>query len=47
MRVFVAGGGLAGLSAATVLAEAGHEVIVAEREEFWGGRAKEDIKTKW
>ncbi len=39
MRVFVAGGGLAGLSAATVLAEAGHEVIVAEREEFWGGRA--------
>ena len=39
MKVLVAGGGLAGLSAATVLAEAGHEVVVVEREPFWGGRA--------
>ncbi len=39
MRVLVAGGGLAGLASATVLAEAGHRVIVAEREPFLGGRA--------
>ena len=39
MRVIVAGGGLAGLSAATVLAEAGHAVVVVERERYWGGRA--------
>ena len=39
MRVLVAGGGLAGLASATVLAEAGHEVVVVEREDFLGGRA--------
>ena len=37
--VVVAGGGLAGLSAATVLAEAGKRVLVLERESFLGGRA--------
>ncbi len=38
-RVLVAGGGIAGLSAATVLAERGAEVTVVEREAFLGGRA--------
>ncbi|MFT5353098.1 MAG: isorenieratene synthase [Polyangiales bacterium] len=38
MKVIVGGGGLGGLSAATVLAEAGHEVVVIERESFAGGR---------
>lgn len=38
MKVIVGGGGLAGLSAATVLAEAGHEVVLIERESFAGGR---------
>jgi isorenieratene synthase len=39
MKVLVAGGGLAGLASATILAEAGHEVVVVEREGFLGGRA--------
>lgn len=39
MRVLVAGGGLAGLASATVLAEAGHSVVVVERDGFLGGRA--------
>ena len=38
MKVIVCGGGLGGLSAATVLAEAGHEVVLIERESFAGGR---------
>ncbi|MFW5875682.1 MAG: FAD-dependent oxidoreductase [Myxococcota bacterium] len=37
--VVVAGGGLAGLAAATVLAERGVKVTVIERERFLGGRA--------
>lgn len=35
----VAGGGLAGIAAATVLAERGVKVILAEREDYLGGRA--------
>lgn len=35
----VAGGGLAGIAAATVLAERGVAVVVAEKESFLGGRA--------
>ncbi|MCL6422513.1 FAD-dependent oxidoreductase [Brachybacterium sp. JHP9] len=38
--VAVIGGGIAGLSAATVLAEHGAHVRVLEREETWGGRAR-------
>ncbi len=38
-RVIIAGGGIAGLSAATVLAERGVEVMILERESFLGGRA--------
>ena len=37
--IVVCGGGLAGLAAATVLAEADRRVIVLERESFLGGRA--------
>ncbi len=37
--IVVCGGGLAGLAAATVLAEAGREVVVVEREPVLGGRA--------
>ncbi|MEM6956595.1 MAG: FAD-dependent oxidoreductase [Myxococcota bacterium] len=37
-RTVVVGGGLAGLAAATVLAEAGAEVTVLEREAYAGGR---------
>lgn len=37
--VVIAGGGLAGLSAATVLGESGKRVLVLERENFLGGRA--------
>ncbi len=37
--VLIAGGGLAGLAAATVLAEQGKQVTVVEREAFLGGRA--------
>ncbi len=38
-RVAVVGGGLAGLAAATVLAEQGVEGTLFERETFLGGRA--------
>lgn len=38
MKVIVCGGGLGGLSAATVLAESGHDVVLFERESFAGGR---------
>lgn len=37
-RVAVIGGGIAGLSAATALAERGVSVVVLEREEYLGGR---------
>ncbi len=37
-RVAVIGGGIAGLSAATALAERGVEVVVIERENYLGGR---------
>jgi isorenieratene synthase len=39
MRAVVAGGGLAGVAAAAVLAERGVSVLLAEREPFLGGRA--------
>ena len=39
LTAIVAGGGLAGVAAATVLAERGVSVILAEREPFLGGRA--------
>lgn len=39
LHLVVAGGGLAGLAAATVLAERGAAVTVVEREAFLGGRA--------
>lgn len=39
VRAVVAGGGLAGLAAATVLAERGARVTVVEREAYLGGRA--------
>jgi isorenieratene synthase len=38
-RVIVVGGGIAGLSAATILAERGVPVVLLERERFLGGRA--------
>lgn len=38
-RVVVAGGGLAGVAAATILAERGVDVVVVEKEPFLGGRA--------
>ena len=38
-RVFVVGGGLAGLSAACALADAGYHVTLFERRDFLGGRA--------
>ena len=37
-RVIVVGGGLAGLAAATILAERGRDVVVVEAEDFLGGR---------
>jgi isorenieratene synthase len=37
-RVAVVGGGIAGLTAATALAERGAEVELFEREAYWGGR---------
>ena len=37
-RVAIAGGGIAGLTAATALAERGAEVELFEREPYWGGR---------
>lgn len=37
-RVAVVGGGIAGLSAATALAERGVSVVILEREEYLGGR---------
>ena len=37
-RVAVVGGGIAGLSAATALAERGIQVVVIEREDYLGGR---------
>ena len=37
-RVIVVGGGLAGLAAATILAERGRDVVVIESEAFLGGR---------
>lgn len=39
IRVVVVGGGIAGIAAATVLAERGVEVTLLEREPFLGGRA--------
>ncbi len=39
LTAVVAGGGLAGAAAATVLAERGVSVVLAEREPFLGGRA--------
>lgn len=39
LRVAVVGGGIAGISAATILAERGAQVTLLEREGFWGGRA--------
>jgi carotenoid phi-ring synthase / carotenoid chi-ring synthase len=39
MKAVVVGGGIAGLSAATALAERGAEVTLLERESFLGGRA--------
>ena len=39
LHAVVAGGGLAGVAAATVLAERGVSVVLAEREGFLGGRA--------
>jgi len=39
LTAVVAGGGLAGVAAATVLAERGVSVVLAERETFLGGRA--------
>ncbi len=39
IRAVVAGGGLAGLAAATILAERGASVTILERERFLGGRA--------
>ena len=39
MKAVVVGGGIAGLSAATQLAERGASVTLIEREEFLGGRA--------
>jgi isorenieratene synthase len=39
LAAVVAGGGLAGVAAATVLAERGVSVVLAEREAFLGGRA--------
>lgn len=39
LAAVVAGGGLAGVAAATVLAERGVSVVLAEREGFLGGRA--------
>ena len=39
LRVFVAGGGPAGLKAAAVAAECGHEVTLFEACEEWGGQA--------
>ena len=39
LSAVVAGGGLAGVAAATVLAERGVSVVLAEREGFLGGRA--------
>lgn len=38
-RILVAGGGIAGVAAATVLAERGVEVTLVEQEHFLGGRA--------
>ncbi|NIW23660.1 MAG: FAD-dependent oxidoreductase, partial [Gammaproteobacteria bacterium] len=38
-RVVVVGGGIAGVAAATVLAERGVRVTLVEREKFLGGRA--------
>lgn len=37
-RVIVVGGGIAGLAAATILAERGAEVVILERDERLGGR---------
>ncbi|UYG15820.1 FAD-dependent oxidoreductase [Brachybacterium huguangmaarense] len=39
-RVVVIGGGIAGIAAATVLAERGVDVDLVEREHTWGGRAR-------
>ena len=38
LRAVVAGGGLAGVAAASVLAERGVSVVLAEREPYLGGR---------
>lgn len=38
-RILVAGGGLAGITAALTLARAGNHVLLVERNRFWGGRA--------
>ena len=42
--LIVVGGGLAGLIAATKVAQAGHSVLVLEQSRHWGGRAATKVK---